>query len=112
MNSKFKVPFILETGASNIGLGEVLSQEINGKNIVIAYASKSLNKGERNKANYSEKKLELLAVVWPTMTIRLKRVEKFNRISVSLQYQNDNKGNSCKMDDDRLIKIESVDVKC
>ena len=52
------------TDASNIGLGAVISQEINVKKVVIAYASKSLNKGERNEANHSAKKLKLLAVVW------------------------------------------------
>ena len=34
------------------------------KKVVKAYASKSLNKGERNEANYSAKKLEFLAIVW------------------------------------------------
>ena len=45
-------------------IGAVLSQEIYGKRVVIAYASKSLNKEERNEVNYSAKKLEFLAVVW------------------------------------------------
>ena len=62
--AKYDRPFTVETDASDRGLGAVLSQEIDGKRVVIAYASKSLNKGERNEANYSAKKLEFLAVVW------------------------------------------------
>ena len=61
---KYDIPFTVETDASDRGLGAVLSQEINGKNVVIAYASKSLNKGERNEVNYSGNKLEFVAVLW------------------------------------------------
>ena len=57
--------FILETDASDIlvGLGAVLSQVKDEKNRVICYASRGLSKSEKNKANYSSRKLELLAVI-------------------------------------------------
>ena len=57
-------PFIVETDASNKGLGDVLSQRIDGVIRVIVFASKALSTGERIEANYSSKKLEFLAVVW------------------------------------------------
>ncbi|XP_063054507.1 uncharacterized protein LOC134448779 [Engraulis encrasicolus] len=60
----FSLPFILYTDASNAGLGAVLAQEQQGAERVIAYASRSLHPAEKNDANYSSFKLELLALKW------------------------------------------------
>jgi hypothetical protein len=57
----FERPFILYTDASKFGLGAVLSQKKEGKEYVIAYASRSTNKSEEN---YGITDLECLAVVW------------------------------------------------
>ena len=57
----FTKPFILHTDASQDGLGTVLSQLQDGQKRVIAYASRSLNKAERN---YPAHKLEFLALKW------------------------------------------------
>ncbi|XP_029967090.1 LOW QUALITY PROTEIN: uncharacterized protein LOC115402705 [Salarias fasciatus] len=57
-------PFSLYTDASYSGLGAVLAQTQNGKERVIAYASRSLHPAERNDSNYSSFKLELLALKW------------------------------------------------
>ena len=56
--AKYDIQFTVETDESDRGLGAVLRQEINGKKVVMSYASKSLNKGERNEVNYSAKKLD------------------------------------------------------
>jgi hypothetical protein len=42
----FKVPFILQTDASNEGFGVVLLRHQKGEKRIIAYASRSLNKSE------------------------------------------------------------------
>ena len=56
------VEFTLETDASIMGLGAVLSQkQDDGKQHPIAYASRALNQSEKN---YSVTELETLAVVW------------------------------------------------
>lgn len=57
-------PFILETDSSERGLGAVLTQVQDGVPRIIAYGSRGLRKGESNRANYSSKKLEMLALKW------------------------------------------------
>ena len=57
----FKAPFILHTDASGDGLGAVLYQVQERKQRVIAYASWSLTRNERN---YPVHKLEFLALKW------------------------------------------------
>ena len=57
----FKAPFVLHTDASGDGLGAVLYQVQDGQKIVIAYASRSLSKSERN---YPVHKLEIHALKW------------------------------------------------
>ena len=57
----FTLPFELHVDASGQGLGAVLYQEQDGKKRVIAYASRSLSKSEKN---YPAHKLEFLALKW------------------------------------------------
>jgi len=57
----FTRPFELHTDASALGLGAVLYQNQNGVSKVIAYASRSLGKAEKN---YPAHKLEFLALKW------------------------------------------------
>jgi hypothetical protein len=52
--------FVVDTDASNVGVGGVLSQVQGGKERAIAYYSKTLNKAERN---YCVTRRELLAIV-------------------------------------------------
>ncbi|KAI5626698.1 hypothetical protein C0J50_13742 [Silurus asotus] len=66
----FTCPFIIETDASQNGLGAILYQKQGDKKRVIAYASRRLRNAERNDRNYSSMKLELLALKWAV-------VEKF-----------------------------------
>ena len=54
--------YLLETDASNIGLGAVLSQkQADGRYHPVAYASRSVSNAERN---YHSTKLEFLAMKW------------------------------------------------
>ena len=60
--------FVLETDASYVGLGAVLSQlQDDGKLHPIAYASRSLNLHEKN---YPVTELETLAIVWAVRYFR------------------------------------------
>lgn len=63
----FTLPFILYADASKMGLGATLSQVQEDKERVIAYASRTTNKHERN---YSITELECLGVVWATKEFR------------------------------------------
>lgn len=53
-------PFIVDTDASNVGVGAVLSQSVGGVERAVAYFSRTLNRAERN---YCVTRRELLAVV-------------------------------------------------
>jgi len=59
--------FLLDSDASSVGLGAVISQMQNGKEVVIVYASRSLSNAERN---YDTTKRELLAVTYGLRTFR------------------------------------------
>jgi len=63
----FKMPFILTTDASRIGLGAVLSQVQEGIERTISFASRQLKKG---KSVYSASELKTLADVWVTKYYR------------------------------------------
>ena len=73
----FKAPFILHTDASGEGLGVVLYQVQEGKQRVIAYASRSLSKSERN---YPVHKLEFLGLKWAI-------TDKFHEYQYGSQFQ-------------------------
>ncbi|XP_040264876.1 iroquois-class homeodomain protein IRX-6 [Bufo bufo] len=60
----YQQPFHLYTDASKRGFGTVLSQVQEGKERVIAYASRSLRGAKKNDQNDSAFKLEFLALVW------------------------------------------------
>ena len=63
----FTKEFILQTDASNFGLGAVLSQQHESGEKVICYLSRSLTRQERN---FSTTEKELLALLWAIEKLR------------------------------------------
>ncbi|XP_076301613.1 uncharacterized protein LOC143219562 [Lasioglossum baleicum] len=63
----FSKPFVITTDASEYAVGAVLSQGEIGNDLPIAYASRSLNKAERN---YSATEKECLAMVYAVKYFR------------------------------------------
>lgn len=57
----FTKPFVVTTDSSDYALGAVLSQGTIGSDLPVAYASRSLNKAEKN---YSTTQKELLAIIF------------------------------------------------
>ncbi len=63
----FSLPFLLQTDASDRGLGAVLTQEIGGEERPVLYINRKLSKRE---TMYSTIEKECLAIRWAVLTLR------------------------------------------
>ncbi len=63
----FDLPFLLQTDASDRGLGAVLSQVVGGEERPVLYLSRKLSKRE---TRYSVIEKECLAIRWAVLTLR------------------------------------------
>lgn len=63
----YKKPFVLDTDASDFAIGAVLSQDEDGKDLPIHFASRTLSKAEEK---YSVPEKEMLAIFWALKTFR------------------------------------------
>lgn len=64
---KFNKPFSLTTDASDNAIGAILSQEVNGHDLPVAYLSRTLTKTEQN---YFTTEKECLAVLYAVLHFR------------------------------------------
>jgi hypothetical protein len=81
----FSKAFVLQTDASDCGIGTVLMQEDDGVKYPIAYASKKLLPRERN---YSTIERECYAIVWGVHLFRSLKPTYMGRILSSRQITN------------------------
>lgn len=63
----FEKPFFVTTDCSNVAAGAVLSQNVQGNDLPVAYASKTLSEAERR---YSTIEKELFAIIFALKTFR------------------------------------------
>ncbi|KAG1941111.1 interleukin-1 receptor accessory protein-like 1-A [Pimephales promelas] len=96
--------FILDTDASDMGIGAVLSQEMDGLERVVAYASRALTKQERR---YATTKKELLSLVG--LEGQLARwIEQLSNFQYKIVHRPGNK----HVNADALSRVPSFGAKC